>query len=469
MKNTAITLIKILLCGKIYVDEISKYVNLDINSIEKYLQLLNKYLIENGNSRIKKLNNSYELIYDSNEINQIFSDLYELNQREREEFLCIKLLYNGYINLEKERKELDISRTTITKDFRSLKSYLETKGIELISKNSKGIFLKENDGFFHREILCKKILKLLLHKEYLNKQRKKLLKEINTLSEEKYGSLYNQIIEKTGLRSSIFSFYAIYSMFLIENKKGKFDCVPIENQNNKDYIELLKQLKALPVCAGISDEMMKFCAITMLRVNRYEEFNPVVKKGFNDFISLLKRRFYFNSEEEKRLRKKILKLYIYAYLNKKYDILWVRKSSHSNYNKIIVSEVEKILEKLKVSLYFSDILRISEAVIETIKESEYNDVKILTVSRNIDLKTAEKIAKCVKEFYPKISYEIEQYTVFNFRTKENKESYHSILTDTESYDINNLKKIGSLDFFEINSTLVRIALEKKLRNTKIIE
>ncbi|MGL4210873.1 MAG: hypothetical protein ACRCRT_04930 [Cetobacterium somerae] len=61
MSNKAIALLKVLLHGDIHLDEITKYVDLDINSIERNINILNEYLHEKGIKPIKKVNNMYSL------------------------------------------------------------------------------------------------------------------------------------------------------------------------------------------------------------------------------------------------------------------------------------------------------------------------------------------------------------------------------------------------------------------------
>lgn len=54
MSNKAIALLKVLLHGDIHLEEITKYVDLDINSIERNISILNEYLREKGIKPIKK-------------------------------------------------------------------------------------------------------------------------------------------------------------------------------------------------------------------------------------------------------------------------------------------------------------------------------------------------------------------------------------------------------------------------------
>ncbi|MGL5664369.1 MAG: hypothetical protein ACRCW8_11440, partial [Cetobacterium sp.] len=181
MSNKAIALLKVLLHGDIHLDEITKYVDLDINSIERNINVLNEYLHEKGIKPIKKVNNMYSLENRDEKFSEFFSKLDILSSRERQDIYCIRLLLDGYINLEKERQAMGVSRTTAIKDLKKVREFLEKNEINVESRNSKGIFLKEiNEGNLYN-ILCEKIMKLFIDREFLSKQRKELLEEIDIL------------------------------------------------------------------------------------------------------------------------------------------------------------------------------------------------------------------------------------------------------------------------------------------------
>lgn len=204
MSNKAIALLKVLLHGDIHLEEITKYVDLDINSIERNISILNEYLREKGIKPIKKINNIYSLENRDEKFSEFFSKLDILSSRERQDIYCIRLLLDRYINLEKERQTMGVSRTTAVKDLKKVREFLEKKEIKVESKNSKGIFLKDiNEGNLYN-ILYEKIMKLFIDREFLSKQRKELLEEIDILEEEKYLKIYSQISEEFKLRKSFF-------------------------------------------------------------------------------------------------------------------------------------------------------------------------------------------------------------------------------------------------------------------------
>ncbi|MGL4789584.1 MAG: hypothetical protein ACRCWZ_07540, partial [Cetobacterium sp.] len=141
MSTAAITLLKILLHGDMHVDEIGKYINLDTNAIERNMQTLNEYLKANNMNVVKKVNNIYSLENKNDGFADFFSKLDVLTSDERIDIYCIRFLLRGYINLEKERQQMGVSRTTAIKDFKRVRELLEKNSIFIESRNSKGIFL----------------------------------------------------------------------------------------------------------------------------------------------------------------------------------------------------------------------------------------------------------------------------------------------------------------------------------------
>lgn len=104
MSNTMITLLKIVLHGDIHIDEIAKYIDLDVNSIDRNIHILNGYLKEKGIGQIERSNNVYSVKNLNGNVSEFFSKLDILSSKERQDIYCVRLLLNGYINLEKERQ-----------------------------------------------------------------------------------------------------------------------------------------------------------------------------------------------------------------------------------------------------------------------------------------------------------------------------------------------------------------------------
>lgn len=467
MSNKAIALLKVLLHGDIHLDEITKYVDLDANSIERNINILNEYLREKGIKPVKKINNIYSLENRDEKFSEFFSKLDILLSREREDIYCIRLLLDGYINLEKERQAMGVSRTTAIKDLKRVREFLMEEGIEVESKNSKGIFLKEiNEGNLYN-ILCEKIMKLFIDREFLSKQRKELLEEIDILEEESYLKIYSQISDEFKLKKSSFPYYAIYTMAIIERIKGSINYELKGIENHEEFEDVLLRLERIKTIAVLSSEFKRFLASVVLKIKYNYSLNIPLRESYKKFIDKIQDIFKLDKNEKEKLYDKLITCYAMGYLDKEYGVLWVRKNPHSERCKKMGRIVEETLKNLGIEMIYSDILRLASSITNFFMSEEYIDgFKVLSVSRNIDNEYNQRVIGSMKVFYPKISFTTESFLEFRFKNKNEIENYDLIISDTESYGIKNLRKVNTLSLREIQRCFIEYALDKRLAKLK---
>lgn len=467
MSNKAIALLKVLLHGDIHLDEITKYVDLDINSIERNINVLNEYLHEKGIKPIRKVNNIYSLENRDEKFSEFFSKLDILSSRERQDIYCIRLLLDGYINLEKERQAMGVSRTTAIKDLKKVREFLEEEGIKVESRNSKGIFLKEiNEGNLYN-ILCEKIMKLFIDREFLSKQRKELLEEIDILEEKEYLKVYSQITEKFKLKKSSFSYYAIYTMAIIEKIKGPINYEINGIENHEEFNETLLEMENIITPIVFSSEFKRFLASVALKIRYNCDLNNSLKESYKKFINKVQEIFKLDDKEKKKLCSQLVTCYTMGYLDKKYGVLWVRKSPNSERCKRLGQIVEEILKELGIDMIYSDVLRLAGCITNFFMLEEYVEgFKVLSVSRNIDNEYSQRVIEAMKVFYPKISFTTESFLEFRFKSKEEIDSYNLIISDTESYSIKTLRKVNTLSLREIQRCFIEYVLDKRFENFK---
>ena len=469
MSNKAIALLKVLLHGDIQLDEITKYVDLDINSIERNINVLNEYLKERGINPIKKINNTYSLQNKDEKFSEFFSKLDILSSRERQDIYCIRLLLDGFINLEKERQLMGISRTTAIKDLKKVKEFLEEKNIKVESRNSKGIFLKEvNDGNLYN-ILCEKIMKLFIDREFLSKQRKALLEEITILEEEIYLEIYTNITEKFNLKKSMFSFYAVYTMAIIEKLKGPIKYELNQIEFHEEYDEVYSALEQIDFPIELSLEFKRFLTGVVLKIKYNYNLNIALKESYGKFVDKIQKIFKLTEREREELHKQLITCYTMGFLDKKYGVLWVRKSPNSERCKRLGQLIERCLKELNIDMIYSDILRLAGCITNFFMTEEYVEgFKVLSVSRDVNNEYSQRVINSLKVFYPKISFTTESFLEFRFKSKKEIESYNLIISDTESYSIKNLRKVNTLSLREVQRCFIEYALDKRFKNLEDI-
>ncbi|MGL5356118.1 MAG: hypothetical protein ACRC0F_00340 [Cetobacterium sp.] len=461
MSNTTIILLKILLHGEIHIDEIVKYIKLDVNSIERNISILDEYLKEKGMSRVIKNNNRYSLENNDKCFADFFSKLDILTSDNRKDIYCIRTLLDGYINLEKERQKIGVSRTTAVKDFKVVREMLQMNNIFLESRNSKGIFLKGDNKSKVTEILCENLTKLFIDRDFLSMQRKELLKEIDILDEEKYVKIYKKITETFEIRKSMFSFYAIYSMALIEKHKGEIVYEENGIEDEEDYKNIMVEFEKLEISKELSKEMKKFVVIVILKLRNYKHLKDYIKDPFKNFLKEIKYKFKMEDDEVEKLEKFISNYFLIGCLNKKYGVLWIRKAPESLICRKLAQNVQEILDSIGVEMIYSDMLRLSSSISKFFMNNIYVEgFKVMSVSRNLDENYNIKVMKAMKEIYTEVEFYSESFLEFKFHTKEEMQKYNFIVSDTESYKIKNLKKVNELNIREVERCFIEYALEK---------
>lgn len=361
---------------------------------------------------------------------------------------------------------MGVSRTTAIKDFKKVRDFLETKGLFLESKNSKGIFLKEQDSIELREILCEKILKLFVDRDFLSRQRKELLDEINILDEIAYVNIYKKLAERLETKRSIFSFYAIYSMAIIEKIKNNKIKYNIEDWIcEKKFENVLDVVKEEVV--DLSPEFQEFLATVFVKIKNFMTMDKEVRDSYEKFCEKVSIELNLDCENKNFFIETLKQCYSIASLNKRYGVLWVRKRPDSEKCRMIVDFIEKNLKDLDIDMIYSDVMRVAGCVTNFFLTQEFKKgFKVLGVSRNVNDEYSNRVIACIKEFYPEIEFEMESFLYFRFKDKDELESYNMIISDTETFSGGNLKRINSFSIREVQKCFINYALDKRLIKVK---
>nr|WP_307775096.1 hypothetical protein [uncultured Cetobacterium sp.] len=465
MSNTIITLLKIILQGDIRVDEISKYIQLDQNSIDRNIHILNEYLKERGLNQIKRQHNIYSLEYSKGEIKEFFAQLDILSSKERQDILCIRFLLNGFINLEKERQKIGVSRTTAIKDWKIVKEYLESKDIFVESRNAKGIFLLENDSDNLRGVLCELIMKLFLDEEFLSRQRRELLEEIDVIDGSKYIGLYKKIMNRLGCQASVFSFYSIYAMLIIEQIKGdnvSYESLAYEMPKNK-LIEIRKIIDEYVTNDEITDNMRTFFTTVMYNVSNFTTLDESSTVSFEKFYRILSDRFSLNEDVDYKLKENMRIYFIRGIVKRRYGVLSVKKEPKTLPLICIVEELKKILRELEIEMLYSDIVGLAECIVEFfIEERLIENLNILILVKDYSIEYVKKILKCFRLCHPNIIVNIESFLYMKFMGSDQLEGYDIIISDTEILTTRTFKRVDHFSISELEDAICDYVLNERM-------
>jgi putative transcriptional antiterminator, bglG len=257
--------------GNIPEDEILEKNGINKRVFSYNLQNINIFLKNMG---LKKIEKKGEILHF--DINQNLKKIYsaientgKFDQKERIKILEFKLFFDKKLNLKKISEDLEVSKTTIKKDFRILKEILGEKKIKVLYKNNFGYYLKYNNLENEEWLKTKKIEEFLFRnkeerKIYLEYIRKIFLNNFGQIEENKISDFLNDINKHLKLNIKDDTYKVLYSYLL----------VIINEKNDKEKVSL-----------SFIEETKEFKIITdSLKKNNIEILNKVSIIKFADFL-----------------------------------------------------------------------------------------------------------------------------------------------------------------------------------------
>lgn len=143
MNTTAANILKILSQNEMSIEDMQLYFNVERSSIIKTISQLNLFLESIKLPTIYKVANFYFLKLTPKEIEFLFQNFKTLTFDEKIDYLFIKFISTGFLNLEKEKSILDVSRSTILRSFQVVKDEFSKNGTTYEYSHGKGLILKK--------------------------------------------------------------------------------------------------------------------------------------------------------------------------------------------------------------------------------------------------------------------------------------------------------------------------------------
>lgn len=192
-----------------------------------------------------------------------------MKKEERVSFILISLLKKRKINLTEITEKLDVTRRIINIDLLEVKEYLLSQNIEVLSLNSKGIFLV-GDELAIRELLFNSLCKLLAEYSSLPYHLQDMYLDVfPELYNEKLHSEISKFIKAVGLENSFFRKLVLLS--------GYFAWTNSDEQFNSE--ELL----------GLTSK--RFSIKKVFKIMDGNEYFKISNPFFPSFMQLLERHF----------------------------------------------------------------------------------------------------------------------------------------------------------------------------------
>ena len=282
----------------------------------------------------------------------IIEDLKEVekvSKHEREDYIFIKLLFEGKINLRRLTEELDVSRTTVKKDLASLE--MKKTGIEIVNNS---LCFPVNDEFEKRKLLIDTLDEYI--DEYLNGIGNNIvidvLKKMFSKEEQLLIEKFLKNISEHNLKAN--KLYKTFYMYLI---------ITIQRIRTNNLI--------------LKNENANFLKNT-------EEYQKINKE-----IILLEKNFeiLFTENEKLQIADFLTGLFSYSYNTSIFDV-WIK------INIFIKEIIKNVGGKLQINL--EDDVWLLEGLMNHIKPAIYR------IRNNINLKSMEVYYEEAREIYPRL-------------------------------------------------------------------
>mgnify|MGYP003494257038 FL=1 len=325
-------------------ERIIRYEIDNINSIVSLNNISAQIINKRGRLKIFDISKSLEIIKTLKEVEKV-------SKEEREDYILIKLLFEGKINLKKLTDELNVSRTTIKNDLFSSEKRVEKEGIKLVNNS---LYFTKNDELTKRKILINFLYRYI--EDFINGIENSMvisyLNNFFTSSELLLVERFLKNISEHNLKSN--ELYKTFYMYLI---------ITIQRIKTNNLI--------------LKNENSNFLKTT-------QEFKKINKE-----IVFLEKNLgiLFDENEKLQIADFLIGLFSYSYNTSIFDV-WIKV------NMFIKEMIKNVGEKLDTNIINDS--QLLEGLMNHIKPTIYR------IRNNIILENMEIYYNEAKNIYPKL-------------------------------------------------------------------
>ncbi|MCQ8211237.1 hypothetical protein NON08_01465 [Cetobacterium somerae] len=461
MNTTVTNILKLLSQSKMSIEDILHYVDVEKSAVQKSINQLNEFLGTLNLNTIKKVKEEYVLKLQKKELEYLYSKMKFLTADEKIDYLYLKFIYKGFLNLEKEKEVLDISRSTILRCFKRVKETLDKNGSNYDYVCGKGLKLKtigeKEKGYF-----CKKLMKYFIENSYLSSPLKDLIEEIRDVNIDERIHKINIILEKLNIVSTYPFMAFLASLEPCVKIFNGFKKYSKEINCDNIFYDILNIVTEVGDDFNLEYKNQMACCLRSYVFNDSLEYN--LKEKADLIINELKK--YLNIDNLERELEEVLyfKIYIalFKYENK---ILKINRVNFNTNKRKVLNVLNLILKKFNAEVYYYDkylIVNIIRDIIITKKILEIK--KVLIVFNELALVEKSFFQSGLKKILPHIEFNFQTSLMYKNRVEFYKNNYDYIISD-EIHDENIIK----IDFFDkllISEVLEKKTFEKALKDLK---
>ncbi len=464
MNTTAANILKVLSQTEISIEDMQLYLNVEKNSIIKTISQLNDFLASINLPIISKNDNFYFLKLMPHELKFLFENFTTLTTDEKIDYLFIKFISTGFLNLEKEKEILDISRSTILRSFQVVKDDFSKNGTTYEYYHGKGLVLKKLSKK-DKILFYKKLMKFFIEEDTLVPARRELLNSIKLFDTKKRLSQLYPILKNSGISINYFLLSFICSLEVCIHIFGGFNFINDSNLNLDKFKEIEKSITIFgdDFNNDFKNQLTHFLTSLYFENGILEEN---LKNMCLNLIKHIKIRFQINIPNKDLEKMLFNKLYIsfFKYNNKIVKIINV---SFNKPHKIILNKLDEILNKSSYTLYLVDKFMIVYVIRRILMDENFSNIKSVLLLFN-EVVAVDQIVfkKSLKKFYPNIIFDVEATFFHKKDIIQNHKNYDIIISDSNI--VPNVKVVEYYNTINIHSILENHALTSGLNKLNTI-
>ncbi len=425
INTTNINILTLFSQGNFSLEELSLYLNLEKKSIYKNINSINSFLKDENLPLINLNGITYSLKLSKSQWKNLFRRKDFITSDEITDYLYLKFIHNGFINLESEKERLNISRSSIIRYFNDIKKILKMNGSQyeyLVGKGLKLTLLSEID----KNIFSKKLMKFFIKCDFsLNHSVfiKDLIKDYNI--DNLLNNLYS-IFKTLNLPTINFTISFLCSLNICIKVFGGFNFK--KDYDYSIFYDIETFIKSTLNDYNIEYQQQIFYFIISLKRDEITFEPKTLEKAFK-IIEEIKLKLHLTNLDsflEKMLLKKIC-FSIFKYEN---HIFKVKSIQTDDKEKILLNILDTILKKYDLNLFFYDKNSIIQIITKIIIEHNTTLLKnILLLFNEVIILDDKYLKDTLHNHNNKFNFHIEPTFFYKLNPNNYEEKYDLILSD----------------------------------------
>ncbi|MGL5368427.1 MAG: hypothetical protein ACRDAG_09020 [Cetobacterium somerae] len=460
MNSTNVGILNLLYHGRFSQNDLALYLDVDSKTLVKNISQLNSSLNDLGLNLIEVKDGKHQLNLEKDQWSYILNAKEFMSSEDIIDYLYIKFIFKGFINLESEKNEFQISRSSINRYFLVVKNMLAENNSSYKYENAKGLRLIHL-SLQDKNLFCKKLIKLFVKCDFIISPSTiyyNLFKDsqVNELSEKLY---------------KIFTFSEVSATkFIVAFSLALKICVDTFNgfefADDYDKLEQYAEIKKLvekELESYSKDYKQQIFSFLLNLKNKENFFEQGIIECAKLLMKELKKQLNIENIEKgfKELLLKKLYMSLFKYEN---NILKVYSSKLNNDDKRLLKILDETLLKTGLKIYFYDKVVILGILKKIIIEKNRKDIgNILLLFNEIILPHDLYLKENLQKQIPHINIDIMPSFHLKFNYLNCVNHYDLILSDEITQDLN-VEKISSFNYLKVLEKIDKKAIEKGLNN-----